>query len=165
MQDKLTAWYSSSSTYFPDDTKMRLVPTITSVTSMNNRVEFASCLARQEALNARLASAVTREISMNLLLDRRDPSTKKSFRQVIMEITLEKKPGTTLLFHTIDSSEFRIPSRPRLRSQQFDCRSCSFLEGQWSCIPSQDVNTRSHSMASQIQMELGKNGSSFGNQC
>lgn len=101
VRDKLSSWYSSSSTRFPDGTKMRLVPTINLVSSMNNKTKFASCLARQAALNAGLASAVTREISTNLLLDRRDPTTKKSFRQILMEITPEDKPGSTL-FHTID---------------------------------------------------------------
>ena len=68
---------------------------------MNNRTKFASCIARQAALNAGLASAVTREITTNLLLDRKDPSTKKSFRQVLMEISPKGKPGVKL-FHTID---------------------------------------------------------------
>jgi thiamine phosphate synthase YjbQ (UPF0047 family) len=68
---------------------------------MNNKTKFASCVARQAALNAGLALALTREISTNLLLDRKDPSTNKSFREVMMEITPEDKPNTTL-FHTID---------------------------------------------------------------
>jgi hypothetical protein len=101
VRDKLTRWYSSTSRHFPDGTKMRLVPTINSVTSMNNRTKFASCLACQAALNAGLASAVTREISTNLMIDRKDPITKKSFRDILMAITPENRPGTTL-FHTID---------------------------------------------------------------
>jgi hypothetical protein len=44
---------------------------------------------------------VTREIATNLLLDKKDPSTNKSFRQVLMEISPEGKPGS-MLFHTID---------------------------------------------------------------
>jgi hypothetical protein len=101
VRDKLNLWYRSAANRFPDGTKMRLVPTITSVTSINNKMKFASCIARQAALNAGLASANTREISTNLLLDRKDPTTNKTFREVLMEITPEKKPGTTL-FHTID---------------------------------------------------------------
>ena len=103
VKDKLSRWYSSTSTNFPDGTKMRLVPTINSLTSMNNRTKFASCIARQAALNAGLASAVTREITTNLLLDRKDQPTKKSFRQVLMEISPKGKgkPGAKL-FHTID---------------------------------------------------------------
>ncbi len=68
---------------------------------MNNRTKFASCLAQQAALTAGLASAVTREISNNLLLDRKDPISKKSFRDILMAIAPVDRPGTTL-FHTID---------------------------------------------------------------
>ena len=78
VRDKLTLWHSSSSRKFPGGTKMRLVPTISAMTSMNNRTKFVSCLARQAALHAGLASAITREISTNLMLDRKDPATKKS---------------------------------------------------------------------------------------
>jgi len=101
VKDKLSVWYGSSSKRLPDSTKMWLVPTITSATSIENKTKFASCLARQAALNAGLASAITREISTNLLLDRKDPATNKSFREVLMEIVPDQKPGTTL-FHTID---------------------------------------------------------------
>jgi hypothetical protein len=101
VKDKLNKWYSSASTKFLDGTKMRLVPTISSVSSLDNKAKFASCLARQAALNAGLASAVTREISTNLLLDKKDPATNKSLRQILMEITPANKPGSSL-FHTID---------------------------------------------------------------
>jgi hypothetical protein len=37
VRDKLTLWYSSSSRKFPDGMKMRLVPTISAMTSINNR--------------------------------------------------------------------------------------------------------------------------------
>jgi hypothetical protein len=69
VKDKLAVWYGSSSSIFPDGTKMRLVPTFSSVTSMNKKAKFASCLARQAALNSGLASAIAMEISTNLLLD------------------------------------------------------------------------------------------------
>jgi hypothetical protein len=101
VRDKLAKWYSSDSKKFPDGTKMRLVPTITAVASVGNKIKFASCLARQAALNAGLASAVTREILTNLLLNRVDPSTSMSFRQVLMGISPQERPGTTV-FHTID---------------------------------------------------------------
>jgi hypothetical protein len=101
VHDKLALWYSSNSKRFPDGTKMRLVPTITSVASMGTKTKFTLCLAKQATLSVELASAVTREISTNLLLNRVDPSTKKLFRQVLMEISPQDKPGKTL-FHTLD---------------------------------------------------------------
>jgi len=39
VRDKLKIWYGLSSQKFPDGTKMRLVPTITSVSSINNRTK------------------------------------------------------------------------------------------------------------------------------
>jgi len=75
VRDKLTKWYSSASKHFPDGTKMRLVPTLTSVISIDNKIKFASCIARQAALTVGLASANTREMTTNLLLNRKDPST------------------------------------------------------------------------------------------
>lgn len=45
VKDKSVNWYGSSSSTFPDGTKMRLEPTFSSVTSMNNKTKFASCLA------------------------------------------------------------------------------------------------------------------------
>ncbi len=75
VRDKLTKWYSSASKRFPDGTKMRLVPTLTSVISIDNKIKFASCIARQAALTVGLASANTREMTTNLLLNRKDPST------------------------------------------------------------------------------------------
>jgi hypothetical protein len=78
VRNKPSLWYSSHSKIFPDGTKMRLVPTFASVLSMNNKTKFASCSARQSALAAGLASAITRKMSTNLLLDNKDPSTGKS---------------------------------------------------------------------------------------
>jgi len=70
---KLVVWYDSSSSTFPDGTKMRLVPLFSSVLSMNNRTKFASCLARQAALSAGLGTCTTWEMSTNLMLDKIDP--------------------------------------------------------------------------------------------
>ncbi|MFN9980027.1 MAG: hypothetical protein ACK53Y_08950, partial [bacterium] len=43
VRDKLNRWYSSTSKHFPNGTKMRLVPTKASVTSLNNMTNLASC--------------------------------------------------------------------------------------------------------------------------
>lgn len=59
VRQKLGVWYNSHSNKFPDGTKMRLVPTFSSVLSANNKTKFASCLARQAALAAGMASAST----------------------------------------------------------------------------------------------------------
>ncbi len=71
VRQKLGVWYNSHSNKFPDGTKMQLVPTFSSVLSANNKTKFASCLARQAALAAGMASASTWEMTTNLLLDKK----------------------------------------------------------------------------------------------
>jgi hypothetical protein len=56
---------------------MRLVPTFNSVLSTTNKLKFTSCLARQAALSAGLATGNTWEMATNLLLDAKDPHSKK----------------------------------------------------------------------------------------
>jgi len=80
---------------------MRLVPTFTSILSINNKTKFALCLAHQVALGLGPATAVTWEMTTNLLLDKIDPACGISFRNLMMSLPPIDKPGTTL-FHTID---------------------------------------------------------------
>lgn len=101
VRKKLSLWYDSSSTLFPDGTKMRLVPTFHSVLSSANISKFASCLACQSAMAAGMASGTTWEMATNLMLDTKDPSTNKSFRQIMMAIKPVDMPDVSL-FHTID---------------------------------------------------------------
>jgi len=101
VRKKLSPWYGSASTTFPDGTKMRLVPTFSSVPSTGNKIKFASCLARQAALSSGLASGTTWEMATNLLLEAKDPIFKKSFHQVMMSIKSILDPNISL-FHTID---------------------------------------------------------------
>jgi hypothetical protein len=62
VRKKLGKWYNSQSSKFLDGTKM----------------------ARQAAVAAGLATASTWEMSTNLLLDKKDPSTGKSFHDIMM---------------------------------------------------------------------------------
>jgi len=84
---------------------MRLVPTFTSILSINNKTKFASCLAHQVALGSGLATAVTWEMTINLLLDKINPARGISFQNLMMSLSPIDKPGT-ILFHTIDK-QFR----------------------------------------------------------
>jgi hypothetical protein len=128
VRKKLSIWYGSSSTSFPDGTKMRLVPTFNSVLSTANKLKFASCLARQAALSAGLASGNTWEMATNLLLDAKDPNSKKSFRQVMMSIHPLASPDISL-FHTIDrqwrsENVVTFTFRP-----EHEPEACSFIAG------------------------------------
>jgi len=80
---------------------MRLVPTFNSVLSSANKAKFASCLARQSAMTAGMATGTTWEMATNLMLDTKDPGTGKFFRQIMMAITPEDMPDISL-FRTID---------------------------------------------------------------
>ena len=46
IRQKLSAWYSSSSKSFPDGTKMRLIPPFNTILSRDNKVKFATLVAR-----------------------------------------------------------------------------------------------------------------------
>lgn len=101
IRQKLAKWYGSSSKMFPDGTKMRLVPPFNTILSTGNRQKYASLITRQSALNSRLGTCSSWEMSTNLLLDRPHPKTGLSFRQLMLSIPSLVFPGTPL-FHTID---------------------------------------------------------------
>jgi hypothetical protein len=103
VRSRLSVWYDSSSSTFPDGTKMRLVPTYNSVLSVNNKTKFASCLARQAALTSGLATGTTWEMSNNLMLDQADPNDPRgiTFRHLIMSIPSMEDLDLPL-FHTVD---------------------------------------------------------------
>jgi hypothetical protein len=98
---KLSKWFGSTSKRFPDGTKMRLVPPFNTVLSLGNKQKYASLITKQSALNSRLGSATTWEFSTNMLLDKNDLKSGRSFREIMMEIPSQVFPGTPL-FHTID---------------------------------------------------------------
>jgi hypothetical protein len=101
VRQKLSNWYGSSAKNFPDGTKMRFVPPFNTILSSSNRQKYASLIARQSALNSRLGSCTTWEMSTNLMLDRCEPKSGFSFRQLMMAIPSQVFPGTPL-FHSID---------------------------------------------------------------
>jgi hypothetical protein len=101
VRQKLSKWYGSSAKSFPDGTKMRLVPPFNTILSSGNRQKYASLIARQSALNSRLGTCTTWEMSTNLMLDRQEPKSGFSFRQLMMAIPSQVFLGTPL-FHSID---------------------------------------------------------------
>ena len=78
-----------------------MVPPFNTILSAGNRQKYASLIARQAALNSRLGTGTTWEFSTNLMIDRPEPTTGHSFRQLMMSIPSLVFPGTPL-FHTID---------------------------------------------------------------
>ncbi len=103
IRKKLSQWYSSSSKVFPDGTKMRLIPPFSTILARDNKIKFATLVARQEALNRRLAYTTTWEFASNLLIDKPHPVSGVTFRQLILQIHSSKYPGVSV-FHTVDRS-------------------------------------------------------------
>lgn len=65
---------------------MRLIPPFHTILSRDNKVKFATLVARQEAINQRLAQTTTWEFATNPLLDKPSPSTGLSIHQLLTEI-------------------------------------------------------------------------------
>ncbi len=98
---KLSKWYGSASKMFPDGTKMHLIPLINTILSSGNRQKYASLIIHQSALNTRIGSCSTWEMPTNLLLDKPEPSSGVTFRQLMLGIPSQVFRGT-LLFHSVD---------------------------------------------------------------
>lgn len=103
VRTKLSKWYSSAFKFFPDCSKLRLIPPFNTTLSTKNRLKFATLITRQKALNRRLACTTPREFATNILLDKPESSSGKSLRQVLIEIQSTVYPGTSV-FYTINKS-------------------------------------------------------------
>jgi hypothetical protein len=80
IRTKLSKWYNSASTAFPDGTKMRLIPPYHTIISVDNKIKFGNLVAQQEAINKRLATSTNWEFATNLTLDEPEPQSGKSLR-------------------------------------------------------------------------------------
>jgi len=103
IRQKLAKWYGSKAKIFPEGTKMRLVPPFQSIISFNCKTENASLVARQAALSERLCTSSTWELSANLILDKPEPTTGFTLRQLILSIPSQIM-STKPLFHSVDRS-------------------------------------------------------------
>ena len=101
IRQQLSKWYGTGSNTFPDGTTMRLVPPFQSIISYSHKSKFASLVARQAALSSRLGTSKTWELTTNLILDRPEPKSGFTLRQLLMSIPSQAFPGTPL-FHTVD---------------------------------------------------------------
>jgi len=100
-REKLKQFYGSGRTKFPDGTKMHLVQPFNTILSMANKGKYATLIARQAALSSCMGVGTTWEMTTNLLLDRPEPSSKVTLRQILMNIPSQVFPGKPL-FHSLD---------------------------------------------------------------
>jgi hypothetical protein len=101
IRTKLSKRYSSASTTFPIGTKMRLIPPYHTIISVDNKIKFSTLVARQEAINKRLATSTTWEFATNLTLDTPEPQSGTYLRQVLMSIPSSIYPNVPVV-HSID---------------------------------------------------------------
>jgi len=98
---KIGRLYSSTTTAFPNGTKMRLIPTVSSIISQHSKEKFGLVIAKQEVFSANLATGTSWEFSQNLLLDFKPRDAHHSLREIIMSIQSSKFPGKPI-FHSVD---------------------------------------------------------------
>jgi len=100
IRQKRSRWYGLKATVFPVGMKMRLVQPIQYIISFNCKAKYSSFVARQAALSSRLCTSSTWELTANLVLDNKEPSSGLTLQQVltIPSQILGSKP----MFHSID---------------------------------------------------------------
>jgi hypothetical protein len=101
IRQKLKKWYGYNSKDFPDGTKMHLIPPFQTLITFGQKAKYASLGARQAAINSRLCTGSTWELSVNLVLDKPEPENGFSLRQLILNIPSRAFPNKPL-FHTVD---------------------------------------------------------------
>jgi len=101
IRQKLAKWYGSKAKIFPDGTKMRLVPPFQSIISFNCKTKYSSLVALQAALSEMLCTSSTWELSVNLILDKPEPTTGFTLHQLILSIPSQIM-STKPLFHSVD---------------------------------------------------------------
>jgi hypothetical protein len=80
---------------------MRLIPLFQSMITFGQKAKFASMVARQLVLTARICTGSTWELAANLVLDPMEPGTGCTLRHILLEIPSTAFPNKPL-FHTVD---------------------------------------------------------------
>jgi hypothetical protein len=101
IRQNLLKWYSSSSKFFPDGTKMRLVPPFQLVTIFAHKTKYSALIARQASISAKIGSASCYEFSANMILDRPTPGSQETLRSYLLSIPSKNFP-TTPMFYSVD---------------------------------------------------------------
>ncbi len=86
LRDQLSTWYGSKATSFPDAVRMRLIPPLDALSDSNRQQNYGAALARQASFVAKMGKGSSWEFTSNLILDKPEPTTGLSLRQLIMAI-------------------------------------------------------------------------------
>jgi hypothetical protein len=118
-QDIVSTWYGSKSTSFPDAVRMRLIPPLDALSDSNRQENYGATLAKQASFVSKMGKGSSWEFTSNLILDKKEPTTGISLRQLIMAIPSSNhlnyllfhcvnkgwKEGSTVVFHFLPSNE------------------------------------------------------------
>ncbi len=99
--DMLSTWYGSKSTSFLDAGRMRLIPPLDALSDSNRHENYGAALAKQASFVSKMGKRSSWEFTSNLILDKQEPSTGLSLRQLIMAIPSSQHPNY-LLFHCVN---------------------------------------------------------------
>jgi hypothetical protein len=119
LRELLSNWYGSKSTSFPDAVRMRLIPPLDALSDANCQENYGAALAKQASFVAKMGKGSSWEFSSNLILDKPEPTTGLSLRQLIMAIPSSQHPnyplfhcvncgwkeGSTVVFHFLPNNE------------------------------------------------------------
>jgi hypothetical protein len=119
LRELLSSWYGSKSTSFPDAVRMRLIPPLDALSDANRQENYGAALAKQASFVSKMGKGSSWEFTSNLILDKKEPTTGLSIRQLIMAIPSTQHPnyplfhcvnrgwkeGSTVVFHFLPSNE------------------------------------------------------------
>jgi hypothetical protein len=80
---------------------MRLIPPIEVLSDLNRQVNYGSALAKQASFVEKMGKDSSWEFASNLILDKKEPTTGISLRQLIMAIPSSNHPNYPL-FHCVN---------------------------------------------------------------
>jgi hypothetical protein len=98
---------------------MRLIPPLDALSDTNKQENYGTALAKQASFVAKMGKGSSWELVSNLTLDKKEPSTGLSLRQIIMAIPSSQHPnyplfhcvnkgwkeGSTVVFHFLPNNE------------------------------------------------------------
>jgi hypothetical protein len=119
LREQLSTWYGSKASSFPDTVRMCLIPPLDALSDSNRQENYGAALAKQASLVAKMGKGSSWEFTSNLILDKPEPTTGLSLRQLIMAIPSSQHPnyplfhcvnrgwkeGSTVVFHFLPSNE------------------------------------------------------------
>jgi hypothetical protein len=119
LRENLSNWYGSKSKSFPDAVCMRLIPPLDALSDSNRQENYGAALAKQASFIAKMGKGSSWEVTSNLILDKQEPTTGISLRQLNMAIPSSQYPnyplfhcvnrgwkeGSTIVFHFLPNNE------------------------------------------------------------